>query len=256
MTRSLMLVLLCMNLWGKNPHAAVISQPLIHTSNQNFILKPFEQCLDHVALEAETFNSYFYLWDIYTQFLFDKTKTFLPICLLQPNNKKSLEQGIWPSQWVTVDHRNTAYVSAARMYLGFDDTYEVFIHELAHFAGFLDEYPMRVASAKYQCQIKRYAPNVIFESQLLGQSNHPYQQLFQIQLLTTSGTLRKDIEAFIFPGCQYLASTPKQYLLHPNQFNFLRFFDVAMIPYWYQYLWQQQVLTGRTAKLSTKIYIH
>lgn len=56
-----MLVLLCMNLWGKNPHAAVISQPLIHTSNQNFILKPFEQCLDHVALEAETFNSYFYL---------------------------------------------------------------------------------------------------------------------------------------------------------------------------------------------------
>lgn len=68
MTRSLMLVLLCMNLWGKNPHAAVISQPLIHTSNQNFILKPFEQCLDHVALEAETFNSYFYLWDIYTQF--------------------------------------------------------------------------------------------------------------------------------------------------------------------------------------------
>lgn len=246
MTRLFAVLFLGCYMWG-NSASALVVEPLIK-SHKNLRIIPFTQCVDHVALQADSFQSYFYLWDIYTQFVFDDTKTFLPICLLLPYDDTSANLGIPPSQYVTVEHRQTAYVSSARMYLGFDDTYEVFIHELAHFAGFLDEYPMRIAAAKFQCQMSQNPPNVIFEKQLVGKSNHPFQELFEIQLLSTTGALRPDIEAFIFPGCQYLPKTPTQYLIHPNRFNFLRFFDVATIPYWYQYMWQQQVLSGRTVK--------
>ena len=79
-----MLVLLCMNLWGKNPHAAVISQPLIHTSNQNFILKPFEQCLDHVALEARRLIATFIYGIFMRSFYLIKLKPSYPfVCCNQ-----------------------------------------------------------------------------------------------------------------------------------------------------------------------------
>lgn len=252
MTRVFVGLLLCVNIWSFNANAVGVLP--LNQKHQESLLHSFSQCVDHVSLQADTFYSYLYLWDIYTQFVFDQSKTFLPVCLLLPGNATSSIQGIRPDQFVTVEHRETAYVSLAQMVLGFDDTYDVFIHELAHFAGFLDEYPMRIAAAKYQCQIKRYAPNVIFKSQLVGESPHPYKSLFQSQLLTPSGELRDDIDKFLYSGCQHLVQTPAQYLLHPNQFNFLRFFDVTMIPHWYQYLWQQQVLTGRTAKQHAEAY--
>lgn len=48
------------------------------------------------------------------------------------------------------------------MFLDHGDTYDVFIHELAHFAGFVDEYPLNTTLAQRICAGES-APNVIFE---------------------------------------------------------------------------------------------
>lgn len=53
-----------------------------------------------------------------------------------------------------------ANVNGGVMYLDLADTYKVFVHELAHFAGFVDEYPLSTPLAAVHCESKR-APNVV-----------------------------------------------------------------------------------------------
>jgi hypothetical protein len=48
------------------------------------------------------------------------------------------------------------------MFLDHADTYDVFVHELAHFAGFVDEYPLNKTLAQGICAGDS-APNIIFE---------------------------------------------------------------------------------------------
>lgn len=47
------------------------------------------------------------------------------------------------------------------MYLDLGDTYSVFVHELAHFAGFVDEYPLSTEMAEQVCQPHHPAPNLV-----------------------------------------------------------------------------------------------
>lgn len=48
------------------------------------------------------------------------------------------------------------------MYLDQQDTYDVLVHELAHFAGFVDEYPLSTELAKRVCS-GIDAPNLVFQ---------------------------------------------------------------------------------------------
>ena len=55
-----------------------------------------------------------------------------------------------------------AFVHNGAMYLDQADTYSVFIHELAHFAGFVDEYAVSPALAQQYCiNPKASAPNLL-----------------------------------------------------------------------------------------------
>jgi hypothetical protein len=179
---------------------------------------------------------------------------FLPVCLLPPmmiSDDARDHQAHLPlltTQIVKVQAQGNAYVSDAVMQLAHTDTYQVFIHELAHFAGFLDEYPMSPAAARFQCDIARNAPNVIHASQLSDNNDqpHPYADIFIAQL-----NLRKENADYEHIGCETQHNQIRRFLLHPNDFTFLRFYDVPVIPYLYQYLWQQQVLKRRTSKIIT-----
>ncbi len=55
-----------------------------------------------------------------------------------------------------------AYVNAGVMYLDLNDTFSVFIHELAHFAGFVDEYRVSFDLAEAYC-LGAGAPNLLFD---------------------------------------------------------------------------------------------
>lgn len=219
---------------------------------------PFTHCVDHVALIAHNLYDYYYLMGLYDDFVFDHTMRFLPVCLLPPmivsddshdqqNALPIFSSQITAAQIVKVQAQGNAFVSDAVMQLAHSDTYQVFIHELAHFAGFLDEYPMSDAAARFQCNIARQAPNVIHASQLNDNNSqpHPYKDIFVAQLNLGASKISN-----IHIGCGQHEQHIQRYLLHPNDFTFLRFFDVSYIPYLYQYLWQQQVLQGRTSKVK------
>ena len=225
----------------------------------NISVTPFTHCVDHVALIAHNLNDYVYLMVLYDDFVFDQMMRFLPVCLLPPmivaedrydplSIVATFSSQIKTAQVVKVQAQGNAFVSDAVMQLAHSDTYQVFIHELAHFAGFLDEYPMSAAAARFQCNIARQAPNVIHASQLDENTSqpHPYADIFVAQLNLRPSKRRNE-----YIGCGDHEKHIQRYLMHPNDFNFLRFFDVPYIPYLYQYLWQQQVLQGRTSQIIT-----
>lgn len=54
-----------------------------------------------------------------------------------------------------------ANVNNGIMFLDLTDSYQVFVHELAHFAGFIDEYPLSTELAEAQCQ-RMTSPNLVF----------------------------------------------------------------------------------------------
>lgn len=54
-----------------------------------------------------------------------------------------------------------ANVNNGVMYLDVGDTYSVFVHELAHFVGFVDEYPLTRELAREYCR-RKSAPNLVF----------------------------------------------------------------------------------------------
>lgn len=63
---------------------------------------------------------------------------------------------------VIFTRQGKANVHNGIMYLDRQDTYDVLIHELAHFAGFIDEYPLSTELAERVCSGIE-APNLVFQ---------------------------------------------------------------------------------------------
>ena len=100
------------------------------------------------------------------------------------------------------------------MFLDRQDTYDVFVHELAHFSGFIDEYPLSAALAKRVCSGVD-APNLTFKQ----------------------ATERANANA------QNLARTcdnhPAQAFKASNKLTFMEYHDLAYIPAHYLTAWKQ-----------------
>ncbi|WJG10896.1 hypothetical protein [Aliiglaciecola sp. LCG003] len=63
---------------------------------------------------------------------------------------------------IVIGEHGKANVHNGVMYLDRQDSYQVFVHELAHFAGFVDEYSLTESLAKSFCQGEA-APNLVFD---------------------------------------------------------------------------------------------
>jgi len=122
---------------------------------------------------------------IYQQFLADKRLKSLPLCVNKPIwlARESLKcDANWQGQGrlgcniealepivrqrgfthaVVLAKSGKANVNNGVMYLDVGDTYSVFVHELAHFVGFVDEYPLTRSFAKEYCA-RKSAPNLVF----------------------------------------------------------------------------------------------
>lgn len=64
------------------------------------------------------------------------------------------------SHLVIFADKGKANVRNGVMYLDLADTYSVFVHELAHFVGFVDEYPLSSEFANYFCNSVQDYPNL------------------------------------------------------------------------------------------------
>lgn len=116
------------------------------------------------------------------------------------------------------------------MFLDRHDTYDVFVHELAHFSGFIDEYPLSQSLAKRVCGGVD-APNMVFR--------HGQQTLADRQYWRSIGmNMGKDV--FAARTCD---NHPSQAFKASNQLTFMEYHDTAFIPPQYLTAWQKQLGT-------------
>lgn len=189
---------------------------------------------------------------IYRQFYQDRRLKSLPICMAPPQWLKNdaltcdanwrgqgrLGCDIRPladmvaaqdiSHFVVLAESGKANVNNGVMYLDVGDTYSVFVHELAHFVGFVDEYPLTAGLAREYCSRKN-APNLVF----LGEITYaPLENIdkwqaieFPVQL-TPARTCRNIRQPSYKPS---------------DRMTFLENHDAKYIPPLYLSIWQQRL---------------
>ncbi|WP_141096165.1 sel1 repeat family protein [Lacimicrobium sp. SS2-24] len=118
------------------------------------------------------------------------------------------------------------------MYLDLTDGYSVFVHELAHFAGFVDEYPLSSELAEQICHPHRQPPNLIFTHSEEALSDH----LDKWRETAMDWRLAKSRTCNNHPLQAYKAS---------DRLTFMEYHDQAYIPPLYLKLWQQQLADKR-----------
>ena len=118
------------------------------------------------------------------------------------------------------------------MYLDQKDTYDVLIHELAHFAGFVDEYPLSAELAERICGGVD-APNLVFQQ--AGQSQpdmHYWQQLGQAH-------------NFVLSKAQTCNNHATQAFKMSDNLTFMQYHDLRRIPDTYIAAWQAALRQNR-----------
>ena len=125
-------------------------------------------------------------------------------------------------------NKGKANVHNGIMFLDRKDTYDVFIHELAHFSGFIDEYPLSKELAKRVCAGVD-APNIVFQQAQQLEADRHYWQSIGLQnsnkLITARTCDNHTTQAF---------KTSKK-------FTFMEYHDTAFIPANYLSAWQKQL---------------
>lgn len=216
-----------------------------------------DPCLQRVGLVATSLAAVDNAEKIYHTFITDERLSGLPICLSAPvwvdktkvpcdNPARSngrlicdirrladtVEQGELTHLIVIADE-GVANVNNGVMFLDIGDDYDVFVHELAHFAGFVDEYPMSSGLAQYYCDTGD-APNLITLGQLTYQ---PYQRAIEWQDLPTFAGIWRS------RTCQ---NANIQSFKPTRQLTFMEHHDTGAIPPLYIHLWRMQLANPAT----------
>jgi tetratricopeptide (TPR) repeat protein len=142
------------------------------------------------------------------------------------------------------------YVQNGIMYLDEADTYTVFVHELAHFVGFVDEYAVSSSLATQYCNSSK-APNLVVGAKADFGENKTFQmwQTYNQALLTSQDSTfnysnvsdeatpnhNKPIEISQSSTCAALDI--KSYK-PSNELTFMQFHDIRLIPPLYLMMWQ------------------
>ncbi|WP_371193353.1 hypothetical protein [Glaciecola sp. SC05] len=130
---------------------------------------------------------------------------------------------------VVITDAGKAYVQRGVMYLDRADEYSVFVHELAHFAGFVDEYALSKQMASLHCGSPT-APNLMVESEG-GELNNVKMLKWQ-DASTEALSIAPSKTCQRYDKAAYKPSTGITFLEHH---------DTENIPKLYLSLWQQQL---------------
>lgn len=128
--------------------------------------------------------------------------------------------------------RGKANVHNGIMYLDQGDSYSVFVHELAHFAGFVDEYPLSSDMAEFVCHPYSQAPNLVFvnEAEELPEKLDGWRQTGEEWSMAKARTCNNH-QMHAYKGSDRL--------------TFMEYHDQQYIPPLYMALWKQR-LENRT----------
>lgn len=139
----------------------------------------------------------------------------------------------------------TAYVQHGLMYLDQADTYSVFVHELAHFAGFIDEYAISSDLAEQYCS-NFSAPNFYVGDSLYSSSRfntwqQHYQKVADVNYeISSNSEWGANAELAISPSrtCNKLGI---QSVKPSIDITFMEHHDTNHIPPLYLQLWKSQL---------------
>lgn len=133
------------------------------------------------------------------------------------------------SQLVIFHGSGKANVTNGVMYLDLADKYSVFIHELAHFVGFIDEYPLSNELADLYCQSGRRYPNLLVldeDQSIEGLTLDDWQQYGEALSLAKARTCNNsDKTAYKLSG----------------KMTFMEFHDSNYIPALYLSVWKNRL---------------
>jgi hypothetical protein len=124
--------------------------------------------------------------------------------------------------------KGKANVHNGIMFLDRQDSYDVFIHELAHFSGFIDEYPLSQSLAKRVCAGVD-APNIVFKQIDKLDADRQYWESLGLQ---------DNTDIFAARTCDNHST---QAFKASNQLTFMEYHDTGFIPNHYLIAWQRQL---------------
>lgn len=146
------------------------------------------------------------------------------------------------SHLVIFEQEGKANVNNGIMYLDLADQYSVFVHELAHFAGFVDEYALPSQQAYYHCE-RLSAPNLI----VLGEVTYSpvaKAQSWQNKLQALRGSSPEE-ENLGFARSNTCVQAKIRSFKPSQRMTFMEFHDVEYIPDIYVALWQEALKNQR-----------
>lgn len=216
-----------------------------------------EKCLQRIQPFATSLATIMRAHSLYNSFNSDKRLQNLSICLAPPiwlksdvlscdpdyKNAGILGCSITPlasiakkqkfSHAVVVAEQGKANVQNGVMYLDISDAYSVFVHELAHFAGFADEYPIGKGMANRLCDedgISDFAPpNLIVDSEYWYAPHETVENWLEIDPATIIARAKT---------CTVLGENSYK---PSRRITFMEHHDSGVIPPLYLVLWQQQL---------------
>ena len=214
-------------------------------------------CHQRIQMFASSLSTIQRADKLYQQFNNDDRLAQLPICINKPvwlpANTLNCDENWQQSQRLGCDLRPLAAAVEAldathvvvmseqgkantnngAMFLDIGDTYSVFVHELAHFAGFADEYPLGKSTARRVCQVAEQrinqSPNLIFAGRL---TYAPISLLKRWQRLSP---------ALVIRPAKTCDAIGKQAYKPSAKITFMEHHDTGVIPPVYLRLWQQQL---------------
>ncbi|GGD68112.1 hypothetical protein GCM10011357_23980 [Lacimicrobium alkaliphilum] len=210
------------------------------------------RCAMHIQPVVTSLENMRQLMSLAEEFHDDKRLSDLPVCLLRPiwlsDNQLNCDAN-WQgnrrlgcdaaklaelplddelSHILVLAPQGKANVHNGIMYLDLTDSYSVFVHELAHFAGFVDEYPLSSELAGQMCHPNLQPPNLIYtlSEEELAQKVDKWRQANVDWELAKSRTCNNH------PLQAYKAS---------SRLTFMEYHDQAYIPPVYLALWKQRL---------------
>ena len=221
-------------------------------------------CAQRVSIVATSLTAIERADEYYQSFNSDSRLNALPICMrkpvwLKPNLLTCSEQ--WQGQHrlgcdltalsgfvrksnsthvAIVADQGKANVFNGAMFLDVGDTYSVFVHELAHWAGFVDEYPLSEGLARLHCR-QTTAPNLVFDGKLTYAP------------LTTINEWQEADGAMVIAPSRTCRNVGKHAYKPSSRMTFMEFHDSQHIPQLYLSMWKARL---QRKDLQYPIYIN
>lgn len=213
-----------------------------------------QQCAQKIQMFATSLSSIERASQLYEAFVTDERLQSLPVCLQKPIwlsqdsvrcasdwkqtgrmgcDIRQLEKPVESTRAthiIMIGDAGKANVHNGIMYLDLSDSYSVLVHELAHFAGFVDEYPLPLDTAQQYCDGAK-APNLIVDGKI---TYKPLASLDQWQ------ALNKTVAIGASKSCSSVAVNAYK---PSRQITFMEHHDSGVIPDIYLELWKKQLLS-------------